>query len=92
MRGCARLGAFARLHDLHQRDALAERGRGPARLRHGLGGTEPGLFPKLAHHAALQIDRVAIKIVAVGRARGEIDLPGGRGVRTHHAEQESAVD
>ena len=28
-----RVGVLARLHDLHQRDALAERRRGPARLR-----------------------------------------------------------
>ena len=38
-----------------------------------------------------EIDGVADDIVRVGRARREIDLPGIRCVRAHHAEQERAV-
>ena len=80
-----------RLHDLHQRDALAERRRGPSGLRRDVGERQAGFLGQFADHAALEVDRVADDVGRIRRAGREIDLAGGRGVRAHLAQQKRAV-
>src|SRR6185437_5775627 len=49
------------------------------------------LFLDLAGDAAFDVEPVAADVIAIGRAGGEIDATGVRGVLAHLAEHERAV-
>src|SRR5258708_30395772 len=73
------------------RDLRAGKHSVPVGLSLDIGGGEPSFFLDLAPDARGEIDRIALHVAQVRGTGREIDFPGLRGVRAHHAEQERAV-
>src|SRR3954453_2119375 len=54
-------------------------------------GGQPGLFLKLTHDAARDVQHSIPDVIEVGRAGRKIDASGIRRVFAHHAEHEGAI-
>ena len=89
--GAQRLARHVDMQQPHHRDRHAGADAIPMGFGAVVRGGEAGFFLDLAGDAAFDVEPVAADVIAIGRARGEIDATGVRGMLAHLAEHKRAV-